>query len=137
MKSVEGIMRRWGDWHGRETRRHRRRVPRHLDWGGGTGGLIDGGHEDEAGGEGSSSMSEYRAPREPEGMRLVRVLEWCKGYMTHLRARGFEQKQRNRELERTIEVQRRWLREARDREEELLFRIKMMEEGMDRGLDVV
>lgn len=111
-KSVEGAVKRWsGDWRSA-------RAPR-LPGEYAADGLFDGGHEDDV-------------DVEPEGVRLVRVLEWAKEYMTHLRARGFEQKQRNRELERSIEVQRRWLREAREREEWLEFRVKVLEEGMDR-----
>lgn len=115
-KSIEPVLKRWDEWRVAERRRQGRPGPptyRSPDQ------VLGSGHEGEL-------------DVEPDGVRLVRVLEWARGYMTHLRARGFEQKQRNRELERTIEVQRRWLREARENEERLELRVKMMEEGMDR-----
>jgi len=53
-------------------------------------------------------------------------------YMVHLRARAFEQKQRNKELEQHMQVQREVLIEWRNECERLKLQVEVLREGLDR-----
>jgi hypothetical protein len=64
--------------------------------------------------------------------RVIAVLDWMRMYMVHLRARGFEQKQRNKELEQHMQVQREVLLECREECERLKLQVKVLGEGLDR-----
>jgi hypothetical protein len=67
-----------------------------------------------------------------EERRVPAVLDWMRMYMVHLRARGFEQKQRNKELEQHMQVQREVLLECREECERLKLQVKVLGEGLDR-----
>jgi hypothetical protein len=64
--------------------------------------------------------------------RVIAVLDWMRMQMVHLRARAFEQKQRNKELEQHMQVQREVLLERRNECERLKLQVEVLSEGLDR-----
>lgn len=64
--------------------------------------------------------------------RVIAVLDWMRMYMVHLRARSFEQKQRNKELEQHMQVQREVLLEWRKECERLKLQVEVLKDGLDR-----
>jgi hypothetical protein len=67
-----------------------------------------------------------------EEVRVIAVLDWVRKYMVHLRARSMERKQRNKELEQHMQVQREVLLEWRKECERLNLQVEVLREGLDR-----